>query len=139
MGASKGHGRNILLILCVRVAVCHVSKDHGRNILLILCVSVVVWWCVMLQMDMVEIFFLFHVSVWQCGGVSCFKRTWYEYSSYSVCQCGGVVVCPASNGHGRTILLIPCVRVAVWWCVRLQKDMIEIFFLFGVAGWGCVM
>ena len=40
--ASKGHGRNILLILCVSVVVCHVSKDHGRNILLILCVSVVV-------------------------------------------------------------------------------------------------
>merc|ERR1712127_991414 len=53
--ASKGHGRNILLILCVSVVVCHVSKDHGRNILLILCVSVVVWWC---------------------GGVSCFKWTW---------------------------------------------------------------
>ena len=44
----------------------------------------------MLQMDMVEIFFLFHASVWQCGGVSCFKRTWQKYSSYSVCQCGGV-------------------------------------------------
>ena len=38
--ASKGHGRNILLTLCVHVAVCHALKGHCRNILHPLCVHV---------------------------------------------------------------------------------------------------
>ena len=105
--ASKGHGRNILLILCVRVAVCHASKDHGRNSVLILCVSVAVChaskghgrniililcahvavrWCVMLQEDMVEILLIL---------------------------CVHVAVCHASKGHGRNIPLILCVCVVV--------------------------
>jgi hypothetical protein len=32
--------KNLLLILCVHVLVCNASKGHGRSILLILCVRV---------------------------------------------------------------------------------------------------
>ena len=53
---------------CVRVAVCHVSKEHDRNIHLILCVRVS------------------FLLVCPYGGVSRFKRLWYNYS-YSVIQC----------------------------------------------------
>ena len=98
------------------VAVCHASNRHGRNILLILCVRVAVWRCVMLQKDMVEIFFLFCVSVWRCVMLQKTMVGIVFSFCVSVWWCGGVAVCHASKGHGRNIILILCVLVAVWWC-----------------------
>ena len=95
---------------CVRVAVCHVSKEHDRNIHLILCVRVS------------------FLLVCPYGGVSRFKRLWYN-NSYSVIQCHWcvrVAVCPAlkssdlfvlasvchsSKGYSRNIFLILCFQL----------------------------
>ena len=95
---------------CVRVAVCHVSKEHDRNIHLTLRVRV--------SFSLVCL----------CGGVSCFKRLWYN-NSYSVIQCHWcvrVAVCPAlkssdlfvlasvchsSKGYSRNIFLILCFQL----------------------------
>ena len=112
---------------CVRVAVCPASKCYDIIICISLCVCVAVFHA---SNGYGIIILCVHVSfslVCPCGGVSCFKRLWYNYS-YFVCHfhwCVHVSVCHVSNGHGRNILLI-CVSLCP--CVILQKDMVGTFF-----------